>query len=280
MKGSLRRRVMIWLLVLFGVYVGVCFALAGMYRHPMRSEEFTPPEFGELTIGRTPVWVIGPEKPKASFVMCHGYGGTRFSWVEEAKHLAKRGYRCYLPSMPAHGKSPETEVGFGVTERQVALNVAHEARKAGGPVLGVGVSLGGSAIWLACEKDPHAFDAVCTEGAFGSLSDATDAFLDAALPAGHVVFRPVRWIAEWQSGVKADSIRPIDGAKAFRGKPTLIIHGSEDRLFPLRFGEELAQANGSKMWCVQGGRHAMCYDIVPEEYVDRLDGLAKACLRR
>jgi len=269
---------MVWILGILGAYVAICFVLAALYRHPSRATENTPTGFDEIAVGQVPVWVIGPEQPKAVFVMCHGYAGSRYSWIDEARELAAKGYRCYLPSMPAHGKNPDRVVGFGVTESEVALAISREVRKYGKPVVGVGVSLGGAAIWLACGKDPQAFDAVCTEGAFGDLSKATNAFLDCAIAGGRISFAPVRWIAEWQSGVKQASVMPVEGAAAFRGKPALVIHGTEDRLFPFHFGEQLADAAGSELWRVEGGKHAMCYEAAPDEYIERLDTLAKRCL--
>lgn len=263
---------MIWVLLLFGGYAGICFGLAHMYRHPSRLKETMPYTFREIEVAGSPVWVIGPENPKASFVMCHGYGGSRHTWTELAERLAKRGYASYLPSMPAHGGSPKQEVGFGVTESELALAVARQAK---GKVIGVGVSLGGAAIWLACDKDPTAFDAVCTESAFPRLNQATDAFLDRALPAGRIAFAPVRWIAEWQSGVKAGTINPIRGAEKMRGKPVLVMHGDADKLFPLTFGRELAEASGTELWCVPKARHAYCFDVGPTEYTNRLIALAE-----
>jgi pimeloyl-ACP methyl ester carboxylesterase len=277
MKGGLKKRLMIWFLVLFGIYAGVCFALANMYRHPSRTREVTPEGFADIRVGTAPVWVIGPAHPKAVFVMCHGYGGSRYSWTDEAQILAKKGYRCYLPSMPGHGENPDPEVGFGVTESRLIGDLAKTARQPGVPVVGVGVSLGGSAIWLACDHDPTVFDAVATEGSFPSLAAATNCFLDRALPYGRITFAPVRWIAEWQSGVKTESIRPIDGAKKFCGKPALVIHGSADQLFPVEFGRELAGACRTDMWEVQGATHAYCYDLAPTEYIHRLVELADRC---
>lgn len=270
------RKAMIWILAVAGVYIGVCFALAGMYRHPGRQEEHKPDRFQEITVGRSPVWVIGPENAKASFVMCHGYGGSRNTWTDLAEKLADQGYRCYIPSMPAHGANPDTEVGFGITESQLALEVARLARKDDKPVIGVGVSLGGAAILLACEKDPGAFDAICTESAFTTLTEATNSFLDRALPAGRITFAPVRWIAEAQSGVHAAKIQPIRGAKAMQGKPCLIMHGTGDRLFPIRFGEELSTAAGVELWRVAEARHAYCFDVDPAEYTRRLVALAES----
>lgn len=265
---------MIWVLALIGVYVAFCFYLAGMYRRPARIAETMLPEFREILVDGSPVWTIGPDNPKASFVMCHGYGGSRHTWVTLAEKLAERGYKCYIPSMPAHGNSPHQFVGFGGTESDLALAVARTAREDAVPVVGIGVSLGGAAVLLACEKDPKAFDAICIESAFTTLPEATNAFLDRALPAGRFAFAPVRFIAEWQSGIKASSIQPIRGATAFKGRPSLILHGDRDRLFPMSFSDQLAQAAGVEVWRVPNAAHAYCYDVAPGEYEKRLVALA------
>jgi len=239
-------------------------------------EELKPSAFEEIHIDGSPVWVIGPSSPRGAFVMCHGYGGSRYTWVDAAMRLSEQGFRCYIPSMPGHGSSPVSEVGFGTSESVLASQVAAKAREeTKGPVVGVGVSMGGAAVLLAAERNPATFDAICAESAFASLSDATNAFLDRALPGGSVTFAPVRWIAERRSGLRSQDILPIRGARAMHGKPALVMHGTADRLFPMLFSEEIALALGTEVWCVPEARHAYCYDVATEEYLKRLLKLAE-----
>jgi pimeloyl-ACP methyl ester carboxylesterase len=248
-----------------------------MYLRPMRMEELKPSAFEEIHVDGSPVWVIGPKSATGAFVMCHGYGGSRYTWVDAAMRLSEQGFRCYIPSMPGHGSSPVSEVGFGTSESVLASQVAAKAREeTGGPVVGVGVSMGGAAILLACERNPAVFDAICAESAFASLPDATNAFLDRALPGGSVTFAPVRWIAERRSGLRSRDIQPIRGAIAIKGKPALIMHGTGDRLFPIQFSEEIAEAVGADLWRVPDARHAYCYDVATEEYLGRLQKLAES----
>lgn len=266
---------MVWIGIVFGIYCAICFALAQMYLHPPRIEEVTGEHDRPITIGKTPAWAIDANDPKAVFVFVHGYGGSRQTWEELAFKLSQRGYTSIIPSMPAHGENPDPDVGFGLKESKIAAECAAYAREhhPGLPVIGVGISLGGAAVWLASEN----FDAVATEGTFPTMNQATDAFLDSALPWGHITFRPVKWIAEWRSGIPSNGIRPIDRIKKWKDKPVLVMHGTDDRLFPIELGEEIAKALGTDLWRIKGASHAYGFDVAGQAYIDKLDQLAKDC---
>lgn len=266
---------MIWIGVAFAIYLAVCFGLAQMYLHPPRTEEVTGERNRAVTIGEAPAWVIDAKNPKAIFVLCHGYGGSRQAWEEVALRLSERGYTSIIPSMPAHGENPDQDVGFGIKESKIASLCAKHARQQhpGLPVIGVGVSLGGAAVWLASDS----FDGVATEGTFPTMDQATDAFLDSALPFGHITFRPVKWIAEWRSGIPSSSIRPIDKVRKWKGKPALVMHGTGDRLFPLEFGEQISHELGVELWRIEGAAHAYGFDVAGTRYIDKLDDLAQQC---
>ncbi len=266
---------MVWLGVAFAIYLAICFGLAQMYLHPPRVAEVRDKHVRSIALGTTPVWAIDCNNPKAVFVLCHGYGGTRQTWEEVALRLSQRGYTSLIPSMPAHGENPDPDVGFGPKESKMATECAAYAREhhPGLPVIGVGISLGGAAVWLASES----FDAVATEGTFPTMDQATDAFLDSALPWGHITFRPVKWIAEWRSGIPSRGVRPIDAIKKWEYKPVLVMHGTEDRLFPISFGEEIAKTLGTDLWRIKGAAHAYGFDVAGTAYIDKLDQLAQQC---
>ncbi|MBI3721805.1 MAG: alpha/beta hydrolase, partial [Fimbriimonas ginsengisoli] len=138
----------------------------------------------------------------------------------------------------------------------------------------VGISMGGAACWLAVERARA--DAIVSEGSFAVLDDAVRRWFDLLLPGGHVILAPVRWLAKVRSGVDPSTVRPVDGAARWRGRPALVIQGDRDRLMEMSQAKTLSEAAGCPLWVVPGAEHAQCQNLAPAEYVRRLSELADA----
>ena len=77
------------------------------------------------------------------------------------------------------------------------------------------------------------------------------------------------------TGIDPASIRPIDAAAKWKGKPALVIHGDGDKLIPRGNADRLAQAAGAPLWIVPHCGHAEASSEAREEYIERLEALAK-----
>lgn len=279
---------MLWVLGLALGYLAACWVLARWYVGPRHYRvPFSLPDTAHLDIPG-PGYVLpivanralieDRSTSEAVFVLMHGFGGSQHSWQDIASRLLKRGYDVVVPALRAHGPNPCPSRGFGPAESEEVLAGVRwvRARRSQGPrpkVVVVGLSLGGSAAWLASQKAPDQIDAVVSDGAFARLDQATDRWFSLILPGGPWVLRPVVWMAGWMTGVRPSDVRPIDAAARWKGKPCLVIHAGQDRLIERSHAEALSQAAGCPIWDVPEATHTQCKKADPEGYVRRLVGL-------
>lgn len=204
----------------------------------------------------------------------HGYGGDRAGWVPLAQRLAQAGVAVVIPTMAAHGENPARTVGFGPAEaREVASAVRWLRARypdAEFRVIAVGVSLGGAAVWEAASQADVQVDGVVTEGTFTELDMAVNRWFDRIAPGGSRWLAPVRWIATRLAGVDATTVRPIDRARSWVGRPCLVVHTALDQLVPASESAELARAAGCPVWTIPHSRHAHGARDATEEYARRI----------
>jgi pimeloyl-ACP methyl ester carboxylesterase len=279
---SLIRKISLLVGIAAGVYVGACFVAAGQYIRPVRLPEGPRPAFlqdAQIPTGKyaVPAWVspnLLANPPKMSqrpvVILVHGMGGSRSDWVELADALMPRAEVIVIATR-GQTVSPVEKVGFGGKESEEVIAAAEWAKaRTGGPVIPVGTSMGGAASWLASEKRPDLFAAVVTEGAFARLDWASDDFLAVKIPFGAAVFHPVNLMARQMSGIDPDEIRPERAARAWRGRPALIVHGEADVMFGARHAEALRDASGAPIWWVPGAGHAEVSRKAAPEFADRI----------
>jgi pimeloyl-ACP methyl ester carboxylesterase len=280
---------MIYLAAAGGFYLGGCFLLAKYYLSPKRIVAAMPSDAEAILIAApthpVPAWVSprlangSEDRGRVIFVLVHGYGGSRACWGDVFQVLAARGYEVIAPAMPGHDENPDPTSGFGVKEAEAVLLATRWARSRypdqdPPKVVLVGVSMGGAACWLASARHPELFDAVVTEGAFARLDEAVDQWFSLLMPGGRIALAPVQAMARQMSGIDPKTVNPVDAAQHWRGKPSLVIQASEDRLILGSHAERLAEAAGCELWLVPEARHAGCYTVQAEEYVDRLIQIA------
>ena len=273
---------MLFLLGLVVAYLGFCAFGAYGYLHPKREVHDPPAGIGNATIGTTPVWVtpgLAAGRPsRVVLVLAHGYGGTRATWNGLLEDLRKAGVDAVAPAMPGQDASPDPTVGFGRKEARTILDCAAWARARGARrVVGLGVSLGGGAAWLASEEDPKGLDGVVSDASFAQFDEAMNRLFAYRLPfpGGAVLLRPVVWFARAMSGIDPWAIRPIDAAAKWRGRPALVIQGDADGFIVPSNGRRLAEAAGCPLWLVPGADHAQDYLTDPKGYAARVIAFAK-----
>ena len=274
---------MLFALGLLLAYFGFCAVAAYGYLHPKREVYAAPETVVEAKVGTIPVWAtpdLDAGKPsRVVLVLAHGYGGTRATWIGLLKSLRKAGIDAVAPAMPGQDASPDPTVGFGKKEARTILDCAAWAREQGAKkVVGVGISLGGGATWLASELEPTALDGVITDASFARFDEAMERLFSYRLPfpGGALLLRPVVWFARAMSGIDPYAFRPIDSAAKWRGKPALVIQGDADQLVLPGNGRRLADASGGTLWLVPGANHAEDYSTDPEGYARRVIAFAHA----
>ena len=273
---------MLFLLGLLAAYLVFCALAARGYLRPARETYPAPEGVLEAKVGKTPVWatpgLLDGRPSRVAFVLAHGYGGTRATWNGLLKDLQKAGIDAVVPAMPGQDANPDPTVGFGRKEARTILECAAWAREKGAKrVVGLGISLGGAAMWLASEEEPETLDGVVSDASFAQFDEAMNRLFSYRLPfpGGATLLTPVVWFARGMSGIDPTKIRPIDAAAKWRGKPALVIQGDADQLIVPSNGRRLSEAAGCPLWLVPGANHAQDYLTDPEGYAKRVIAFAR-----
>ncbi len=285
-----RRRNRPWVripLLLVGIYLGLCFALALSYVGPKRWDSARPKgltatAFGGLDYPLNALASPGATKLKPStpaiVIFAHGFGGRAGEWVNEMNALEEHDVPSLAIHMAAHGESSAVRVGFGPRESAeiiAAVRAVREQTSQQTRIIVVGRSLGGSAAWMAAGTYPDEIDGLMTEAAFAELAPATDNFLDGLMPKGAVVLKPVSWAISALTGVRPSMVRPIDLAANYANRPAIIAHSKQDALVPFNHAERLAETTGAELWVVEDSAHAQLASDQPDLFVAKIKKLVR-----
>lgn len=282
------RRVFLLLILGAAAYVALSAAVAWNILRPAREPVEKSEGLDETRISGTrgliPAWVtpgLATGMPKAARValLLHGYGGSRSMWREAIRHLESLGFEVVAPDFPGHGTNPLPTTSFGAEEARVALDVAHWIRERYGEerpvIVAVGLSMGGAAAWLASEREPQAFDAVFTEGAFADFPSAADQWLSQGSAIRGWLMGATRWFTARFMEVDGNTIVPESAARSWRGRPAMIAHGDRDTLVLKENATRLALAAGCRLWLIEGAGHADGFSHKPVPYCSAVLELAK-----
>ena len=200
-------------------------------------------------------WRIPPAPGRPTILYFHGNSGGIDLRVERFHAIAKAGmgliaieYRGYASSTG----SP-TERGLKL-DGEAAYAAAIESGVKPGRIVPLGESLGsGVAVALAAR---HKVGALALDSAYSSIVDVA---------AAAYWFAPVRALIR-------DPFRNdlLIGSVA---APTLMAHGTNDRVVPIRFGEKLFALAGppKEFWRIEGAGHL----ALRERFADALDWIAR-----
>jgi uncharacterized protein len=200
-------------------------------------------------------WSVPPAPGRPLILYFHGNAGGLDVRIERFRGMVKAGmgllaieYRGYASSTGAPGERGLKLDGEAAYAAAIASGVAAER------IVPLGESLGsGVAVALAAR---HKVGALVLDSPYSSIADVA---------AAAYWFLPVR--AFLRDPFRSDLL--IGSVKA----PTLIVHGTKDRVVPIRFGEKLfALANPPKeFWRVEGAVHL----AMGERFDDTLDWIAR-----
>jgi len=201
-------------------------------------------------------WRIPPAPGRPLILYFHGNAGGLDLRVERFQAMAKAGmgvlaieYRGYASSTGRPSERGLKLDGEAAYTAAIAGGVAPERIVVLGESLGSGV-----AVALAARRK---VGALVLDSPYSSIADVA---------AAAYWFVPVR--ALLRDPFRSDLL--IGSVNA----PTLMVHGTKDRIVPIRFGEKLfALANQPKeFWRVEGAIHL----ALGERFADALDWIARA----
>ena len=204
-------------------------------------------------------WYIPGRRPDA-IILVHGIDANRSALMPEATLLAEAGYPLLLFDLRGHGQSEGSEVTYGYREApdvQAALDyllALPEIKQVGA----LGTSLGGSVVVRAAAVDPR-LRAIVVESSFSSLAAAVDdAFEDRSVFPKWPFAPLLIALAEQRAGFKVSQVDSARDLATLSPRPVLIIHGTDDRLFPFYHAQRMYDAarEPKELWLIEGLGHA------------------------
>jgi dipeptidyl aminopeptidase/acylaminoacyl peptidase len=203
-------------------------------------------------------WYVPGRQPNA-VILVHGIHANRQATLPAAVMLFEADYHVLMLDLRGHGDSEGEQVSYGFYERlDVQAGVSYLMAKPEVENVGaIGYSLGGAAVAQAAANDGR-LQAVVIQSSFSSLSDTVDDSFAEYTKWPKWPFAPfVVKAAEMELEVK---IQQIDSARALATispRPILIIHGSEDKLFPVHQAFKLYQTakEPKDLWVIEGMGH-------------------------
>jgi pimeloyl-ACP methyl ester carboxylesterase len=216
------------------------------------------------------------EKKRPPVILIHGAGGNHLSWPPQIRRMAE--YRVYAPDLPGHGKS-EGMGRHSIEEYAEDIVLFMKGLKIGSAVF-AGISMGGAIALTLALKYPRKVLGLALFGSGVKLRVAPKTFEDLGnantLESGvdevnancfsenapqnlvdlskraMMETRPSVLIGDFMACNEFDVTEKISTLK----KRTLIVCGSEDKMTPPRFSENLhTSIKNSCLQIVEGAGH-------------------------
>ncbi len=206
-------------------------------------------------------WYIPGRQPNA-IILVHGVNANRAAVLPEAAVLAEAGYHLVLIDLRGHGRSQGTQNTYGYQEAldvQAAVDYLTARPDININRVGaLGTSLGGAVVVRAAVIDSR-LSAVVIESSYSSLPDAVeDAFEDRSIFPKWPFAPLIVALAERRVGLKISQVDSARDLATMQPRPVLIIHGSDDGLFPPYHAQKMYDAaqEPKELWLIEGLGHA------------------------
>ena len=186
-------------------------------------------------------------KVAGTLVLAHGRKGRKEDYLPIAERLCAAGFRCVIPDLPGHGDHPVDTATYGVRETGLPARVLNEAAAKFGfekqPAGLMGMSMGGSVAIHAADLPDAPWKALVVVASFDSFASVVggQAARYSGLTLGPLWAGATGTVYYWKTGIRLEDIQPGRHAASIR-IPTLIAHGTADRVVPIHAGRRLFDA--------------------------------------
>jgi len=233
---------------------------------PIRGNETDPNEMG-ISVKEIPIqtmdeetvhtWLLEHSEPKVDVLFFHGNGGNLSLWKEFMLNLHRHSLTVFALDYRGYGKSTGSPTEEGLYQDAEAFlrhywNKIHEPDR---KVVYWGRSLGSAiAAYATTVRKP---DAVILEASFPSKYSLLDHY-------------PVLKVLGMFSEFKFSTADFLDGVS----RPVLIIHGTQDKVVPLRQGQLLYdRLETEKYFHTISAGHNNLHQMDPDSYWEHIDRL-------
>lgn len=230
------------------VYLLLSLVMFYLVQNYPRNPVDDAPDWGTVTDTRIPavdggrleVWRVEPDGPsKGIVVITHGWGRNRGRMVHRARIFGQWGFTTVLPSVRDHGNSsPRRNMNvFNFAEDiESVLDWIAE------PVILYGHSAGSAGAIIAAHRNPEKIKVLFLEASYPYTEEALVSLYKWVHPLFGILF--ARMIIFWMNLVHnhmLDAVSPARLAPDLK-MPVMIIHGENDRRFPIEFAYRLKES--------------------------------------
>jgi pimeloyl-ACP methyl ester carboxylesterase len=268
---------------LIGLYLLLSLIFTYVVQQLPRKPVTDPPNWGRIIDtqiqaidgGVLEVWRIEPQSPSRGLVvLAHGWSRNRDRMVSRARIFAKWGFTTVLHSARDHGDSSRRRFMNAV---KFAEDIEAVINWLGQPVILYGHSIGSAGAIIAASRNPGKVRILFMEGSYAYTREALLSLYRWVNPFFGICFGPM--ILFWLNlfyGNRLDTVSPARLAEDIQ-IPVMLIHGENDRRFPLAFALELKRsfAPGQvALYVAQGVGHSDSsrtpgYEAAIKSFLDR-----------
>jgi pimeloyl-ACP methyl ester carboxylesterase len=224
-----------------------------------------PPDWGRVLDTRIPavdggsleVWLVEPEGPSRGVILfVHGWGRNRDRMVYRARIFGKMGFTTVMHSARDHGNS--TSYPF-MNALRFAEDVETVLEWLGEPALLYGHSIGAVGALIAAHRHPGRVRLLFLEGCYARTKEALRSLYLSYNRLFGLFFAPmvILWMDTFYR-FRMDEVSPVRLAPDL-DLPVLIIHGEQDRSFPLHHAWRLRDsfpAGRAELYVAKGADHS------------------------
>jgi pimeloyl-ACP methyl ester carboxylesterase len=225
------------------------------------------PDWGQTTDTKIPtgegrgsfleVWRIEPDTTsRGTAIFAHGWGRNRDRMVSRARYFGQWGFTTIIHSARDHGKSSPRRFMNAVKFAEDIETVLQWVKK---PVVLYGHSAGAGGAIIAASRNPEQIKLLLLEACYADTKEALLSLYRWFNPLFGNFFGPM--ILFWMNLFyrnRLGAVSPAHLAHSIR-MPVMLIHGENDRRFPLEFAIRLKNsfpAGQAELYIAEGVGHS------------------------
>jgi len=263
----------LFILIIAALYLTVTLFFTYVVLQVPRQPVQDPPDWGRVTDSRIPaadgggeleVWRIDPQGPSRGIVvLAHGWSRNRDRMVKRARLFGEMGFTTVIHSARDHGQSSRNHF---MNAAKFAEDIEAVLNWIGEPVLLYGHSAGAAGAVIAASRNPGKVSVLFLEGCYARTKEALRSLYRNYNLMFGILFGPM--IVLWMDifyRFRMDQVSPVRLAPRL-DIPVLLIHGENDRNFPLHHAWRLRDsfpAGRAALFVAKGADHSSS-SLTPE----------------
>jgi len=223
------------------------------------------------------------QESEKKVILAHGFNQSGSDMGKLTKFYHEQGFDILLPDARGHGESEGAYIGYGWHDRldyldwiDVLIDEYHAEE-----IILHGNSMGAAVVLMTSgEELPDQVKAIVADSSYSTLEEELIHQLKHIynLPS-FPLLNVTSMVTKVRAGYTFKEVSAIDQVQK-NTRPLFIIHGDADDLVPTEMGHRIYEAAGGEkeLWIVPDAGHTKAFDIVSEEFQDRVEAFIKSVL--